>query len=146
MPAGNAPFFDKHFSPQLVLKRVVRLPSLDLAKTVDFALDAAKDTLPPLPDYFFTAQRREADAHLLQVQVKTENGVSSFYGQTTGNHYPHFASTLIIRPIVTSEWPYLICWTDDVVSAPGYAIMAWQASTSSYHDLVQSLECVERRS
>jgi hypothetical protein len=65
---------------QLIVKRVVQLPSLvqDSEKTVDFALDAAKDTLPPLLDYLFTAQRREADVDHLQVQVKTEKGVNSF--------------------------------------------------------------------
>ena len=43
-------FYDKHFSPNLVVKKVVLLRSLvqDLARNVNEALDAASETLPPL--------------------------------------------------------------------------------------------------
>ncbi|KAF8808131.1 hypothetical protein BYT27DRAFT_7211721 [Phlegmacium glaucopus] len=118
-------FYDKHFSSDLVLKRVKRLPSLvtDLAKNVDTTLDGAinLNSLPPLDD-FITARQRAADIRSLSKVVTSEKAVADFYDKTTAKYCSRVASTLALHPTASfSQWDSLLSWTQSTVSS-GYAI------------------------
>lgn len=117
-------FYDKHFSKDLVLQRVERLPSLvpALANNVDTALHAASATLPP-PNGFITAQRRTEDLGNIDVRVGDEKAVADFYNQTTAKYCSPLASTLALHPTASfSQWTSLLFWTQSVRST-GYAII-----------------------
>jgi hypothetical protein len=117
-------FYDKHFSTDLVLKRVERLPSLvqDLASNVDKALSAASATLPPLKG-FITAEQRRFDLRRIEKEVTDEKGVANFYDKYTAKYCSDLASTLALHPAASfSEWDSLLIWTQSV-SSSGYAIM-----------------------
>ena len=105
-------FFDQHFSPQLVLKRVVPLRSLvqDLANTVDLALEEAKDTLPALSDEnFITTGVRKVLLKKTTSSMTKEITVATFYEKTTGLFCPYVASTLALHPTASfSEWESLL--------------------------------------
>jgi hypothetical protein len=119
-------FYDKHFSPDLVLQRVERLPSLvrALANNVDVALHATSGSLPPLDDDgFITAQRRRTDFLNYDVRAKNKKAVADFYNQTTAKYCSPLASTLALHPTASfSQWTSLLSWTQSVDSS-GYAIM-----------------------
>jgi hypothetical protein len=117
-------FYYKHFSTNLVLKRVERLPSLvqDLASNVDKALSAASATLPPLKG-FITAEQRRFDLRRIEKEVTDEKGVANFYDKYTAKYCSDLASTLALHPAASfSEWDSLLIWTQSV-SSSGYAIM-----------------------
>ncbi|KIL59039.1 hypothetical protein M378DRAFT_15140 [Amanita muscaria Koide BX008] len=82
LPRPSA-FYNQHFSSNLVLERIGRLPSLvqDLASNVDTALQAALNTLPPLND-FITAQQRARDVRNFDTNVTDEKEVANIYNQT----------------------------------------------------------------
>lgn len=106
-------FFNKHLSSKLVLKRVVRLPSLvqDLAKNVDKALNAASNTLPPL-DCFVTAVGRARDSDVIEEVVTDEKGVANFYEITTAKYCSPLASMIALHPSSSSSgWRNLLIWT-----------------------------------
>jgi hypothetical protein len=88
-------FYDKHFSDNLVLRQVIRLPTLieDLAKNVDVAYHAASETLPPLKG-FITAELLDIDLGNLDAVVTDEEGVADMYHQTTARYCSPLASTL----------------------------------------------------
>ncbi|SRR6266576_5247548 len=82
-------FYDKHFFPNLVVKKVVPLPSLvqDLATNVDNALYTALETLPPLSPGFITAERREYRMQNYSSNVVTDEGaVAIFYDRYTAEY------------------------------------------------------------
>jgi hypothetical protein len=117
-------FYDTHFSQNLVLQQVERLPSLvpALASNVDTALHAASGTLPP-PNGFITAQRRTEDLGNLDVIVEDEKAVAEFYNQTTARYCSPLASTLALHPTASfSQWTSLLFWTQ-LVRSSGYASM-----------------------
>ena len=131
LPPGEKPststrlpaFYDKHFSDDLILRRVKRLPSLvqDLAKNVDDATLAALDTLPPVDD-FITAKHRKRDVANLRSVVTDEKGVADFYDKTTARFCTPVASTLALHPKASfSEWRSLLVWSQSGNTA-GYAI------------------------
>ncbi|KAM6503004.1 hypothetical protein JOM56_002981 [Amanita muscaria] len=109
-------FFDMHLSSKLVLKRVVRLPSLvqDLAKNADKALNAASNTLPPLGG-FVTAVERARDRYVIEEVVTDEKGVVNFYEKTTAKYCSPLASKLALHPSSSSSgWRSLLNWTPSV--------------------------------
>lgn len=106
-------FYDKHFTQNLVLKRVERFPSLvqDLERNVNKSLDAASKTLPPLPG-FPNAQEREDHTNNLDDQVEDEKAISALYQQTTAHFCLGVASTLALHPTASfSRWNSLLSWT-----------------------------------
>ena len=106
-------FYDKHFSSNLALKRIERLPSLvqDLASNVDAALQAALKTLPAL-DGFITARQRKFDIQNLDEVVTDGQGVADFYHVTTARFCSPLASTLALHPTASfSRWRSLLLWT-----------------------------------
>ncbi|KIL70169.1 hypothetical protein M378DRAFT_7084 [Amanita muscaria Koide BX008] len=106
-------FYDKHFSSNLILENIDRLPSLvqDLARNVDTALQAASNTLPPL-DGFITVQQRAAVRRSLPTKVTSEAGVVEIYLQTTARYCMPLASTLALHPTASfSQWSSLLFWT-----------------------------------
>ncbi|KAF8351680.1 hypothetical protein F5887DRAFT_1069354 [Amanita rubescens] len=117
-------FYDKHFSSDLVLKKVVRLPSLvqDLAGNVDKVLGALDlETLPPLGG-FITAKHRASDRlGLSRVVADEASAVVEFYGRTTARYCPYVASTLALHPSFP-QWGSLLYWTCSAPS-PDYANM-----------------------
>ncbi|KAM6500022.1 hypothetical protein JOM56_003036 [Amanita muscaria] len=120
-------FFDMHLSRKLILKRVVRLPSLvqDLAKNADKALNAASNTLPPL-DGFVTAVERAIDLDTIEEVVTDEKGVVMFYEKTTAKYCSPLASKLALHPSSSSSrWRSLLKWTPSVPFSD-YAIMDGQ--------------------
>ncbi|KIL63789.1 hypothetical protein M378DRAFT_163974 [Amanita muscaria Koide BX008] len=109
-------FFDLHLSSKLVLKRVVRLPSLvqDLAKNADKALNAVSNTLPPL-DGFVTAVERARDRYVIEEVVTDEQGVVNFYEKTTAKYCSPLASKLALHPSSSSSgWRSLVNWAPSV--------------------------------
>ena len=97
-------FYDKHFSPDLVVKNVVPLPSLvqDLAKNVDKALDAALGTLPPVNFLdFITVQQRAGDIYRIPRTVTNKKAVGDFYLQTTARYcqWSSVTSMLALHPV-----------------------------------------------
>jgi hypothetical protein len=116
-------FYDKHFTEDLVLKSVKRLPSLveDLARNVDTVLGALT-TLPPL-DGLITARQREDDLMSMDEFVPDEKAVTNYYQQTTAKYCSQVASTLSLCPTAQfSRWRSLLSWTQSGPSS-GYAIM-----------------------
>ncbi len=114
-------FYDKHFSPNLVVKKVVPLPSLvqDLATNVDSALYTALETLPP--PGFITAEQREHRTRNYSSNVVTdENAVANFYDKSTAEYCTYLASMLALHPSAP-RWTSLLRWTQSPV--PAYAIM-----------------------
>ncbi|KIL58786.1 hypothetical protein M378DRAFT_132107 [Amanita muscaria Koide BX008] len=110
-------FYDKHFSSNLILEKIERLPSLvqDLARNVDTALEAASNTLPPL-NGFITAEMREVDMENLATRVTDERGVVEAYRQTTARYCSPLASTLALHPTASfSKWRSLVYWTQSAV-------------------------------
>ena len=117
-------FYDKHFSSNLVVKKVVRLPSLvqDLARNVDKVLGALA-TLPPLGT-FITAELREFGVERSRRVMKNEKAVVEFYGRTTADYCLFVASTLALHPS-SPRWGSLLTWTQSAPSED-YAIMDGQ--------------------
>jgi len=94
-------FYGKHFSSDLVVKKVVRLPSLvrDLAGNVDRVLDAL-ETIPPLEGFFkFRAEQRE-----------DSNDAGFIKGCATAKYCSRVASTLALHPSFP-QWRSLLFWT-----------------------------------
>ncbi|KAK2463017.1 hypothetical protein APHAL10511_004974, partial [Amanita phalloides] len=117
-------FYDRHLSDNLVLKRVVRFPSLvtQLATNVDDALAAASKTLPQTLGYFVTADERKLNKERLNTSVEDEKEVANFYDRTTGTYCACVASALALHPTASfSEWRSLLLWTQSPRFS-GYAI------------------------
>ena len=123
--ARPSAFYDKHFSSDLVVKRVVPLPSLvqDLARNVDATLKDALGTLPPM-EGFFTAEQRKYSMEDLSKEVENERAVADFYGNTTAKYCSRLASTLALHPSFP-RWRTLLHWTQSGPSS-SYAIMDGQ--------------------
>jgi hypothetical protein len=120
-------FYDKDFSPDLVVKKVVPLPSLvqDLAKNVDKALDAALGALPPVNFVdFITAQQRAGDMYRIPRTVTNEKAVGDFYDKTTARYCSSVASMLALHPSFP-RWRSLLYWTQSPAPS-GDAIMDGQ--------------------
>lgn len=102
--------YDKHISPDFVVKKVVRLPSLiqDLAENVDEVFEALK-TLPPL-EGFITAKQRADDIWHVDNVVTNEKAVADYYHQTTAKYCSFVASTLALHPSFP-RWRTLLSWT-----------------------------------
>ena len=118
------PFYDKHFSKDLVLRHVKRLPSLvhDLARNVDSALLAASKSLPP-PVHEITADHREFIIEEMPKVVRNKQGVAEYYQQTTAQFCARVASTLALHPQAsTSRWRSLLVWSQSNRSSH-YVIM-----------------------
>jgi len=106
-------FFDGHFSGDLILRQVKRLPSLvpDLANNVDRTLRAAEATLPCTWDLLTAAQRKRP----LDNVAKDEKAVIKAYMKTTPTFCEPVASTLTLHPKAsTSGWSSLISWSTSV--------------------------------
>jgi hypothetical protein len=88
-------FYDKHFSPKCVLKKVERLPSLvqDLTQNVDKALHDASPTLPPLAPAFIRAELRDVQTEEGDRVANNEKAVANFYDKYT-EYFLSVASTL----------------------------------------------------
>ncbi|KAF8346672.1 hypothetical protein F5887DRAFT_882970 [Amanita rubescens] len=115
-------FFDRHFSPELKLLRVERLPSLarDIAAIVDETI------LNSFNDGFqFPPSGKLPSAEILDFSVLNmdwdmadEKAVASFYDKTTATFCAPVASTLALR---LSDWNTLLVWTQSA-NVSGYAI------------------------
>jgi len=134
-------YFDKHLSDDLILKRVVHVPSLvrNLAEIVDLALEKAKPSLPPSTKHFITAEQRDDIVGRRGTQVRSEKGVATFFERTTAEFCPPVASTLLLHPGAVPPWQSLIQYTSDV-SSSGYAI-----NDGEHAFIPQSLETIAGR-
>ncbi|KAK2467449.1 hypothetical protein APHAL10511_000304 [Amanita phalloides] len=138
----NPSFYHQHLSDDLVLKRVVRFPSLvnQLATNVDNALAAASNTLPQALGYFITANQRNIDRRRLGRTVRDENDVANFYDKTTGTYCAYVASTLALHPTASfSEWDGLLRWTQSLPSST-YAIVDGMLCFEPEDDGVENAE------
>ena len=115
-------FYDKHFSQDVKLLCVKRLPSLarDIASNVDKTIvDYINDGIRfPPSDILCSAQRLAYLSTNVDQRVVDEMGVSSFYDKTTGTFCAPVASTLALR---SSDWRSLLQWTQSS-KISGYAI------------------------
>ena len=146
-------FFDLHFSDRLILKHVVRLPSLvqSIARTVDTALDATKNALPELSGILRIEVIRQL-AGFQECHVRNEKGVSHLYSHTTAVFCPIVASTLALHP-TAPRWMPLIRWTEALSSSRHAIVDAeltfFQADTSKggkqREEIIQSMESGRRR-
>jgi hypothetical protein len=117
-------FYDKHFTPLLVLWSVKCLPSLvkDLAANVDRTLHAASETLPTTTKHFTIAEAKEYRLWNVEKTITDEKGVANFY-DITASFCTLLASTLALHPKASnSEWKSLLVWTQSI-SSSGYAII-----------------------
>ena len=94
-------FFDRHFSQDLKLLHVKRLPSLahDVAAVVDTAIiDYTKSgvQLPPA-DTLLSAKQYDGLRLSLELRMVDEMAVAEFYGKTTAQYCVRAASTLAFR-------------------------------------------------
>ena len=115
-------FFDKHFSEELKLLRMKRLPSLahDIAAIVDktimdFFNDGVK--FPP-SDTLLSARQLNSIVRCLGRDKTDEKALASFYDKTTALFCAPVASTLALR---FSDWDTLLMWTQSA-NVYGYAI------------------------
>ena len=115
-------FFDKHFSKELKLLRVKRLPSLahDIAAVVDKTImDSFNDDVQfPPTDTLLSAQQRNSAVRSIDRDMTDEKAVASFYDKTTSTFCAPVASTLALR---LSDWDSLLVWTQSA-NVSGYAI------------------------
>ncbi len=104
-------FYGKHFSSDLVVKKVVRLPSLvrDLAGNVDRVLDAL-ETIPPLEGFFkFRAEQREDsnDAGFIKGCGKRESSCRVLQ--------PHHRQILLARGFNARSAPFISSMAQSLV-------------------------------
>lgn len=113
-------YFDRHFSPNLILEHVKPLTSLvsDLEQNVDRALSAASATLSRAWNVL-TAEARKSFVFSHSDIVRDENDVASVYERTTPWFCAPVASALGLHP-KASQWQTLLGWTRSFNSA-GYA-------------------------
>ena len=115
-------FFDKHFSEELKLLRVTRLPSLayDIAAIVDKTImDFFNDNVQfPPSGILLSVQQRDYVVRSISRDVADEKAVARFYERTTATFCAPVASTLALR---VSDWASLLVWTQSA-NVSGYAI------------------------
>jgi hypothetical protein len=112
-------FFDKHFSNELKLLRVERLPSLvhDITAIVDKTIiDSFNDGVQFPPSHkLYSAEDIDRAVENLDKDMADEKAVASFYDKTTPTFCAPVASILALRI------PGLLMWTQQA-NVSGYAI------------------------
>lgn len=112
-------FFDKHFSKELKLLRVERLPSLvhDIAAVVDKTLiDSFNDGIHFPPSHkMYSAEDIYRALENLDMDMADEKAVACFYDKTTATFCAPVASALALGI------PGLLMWTQSA-NVTGYAI------------------------
>ncbi|KIL60282.1 hypothetical protein M378DRAFT_14258 [Amanita muscaria Koide BX008] len=115
-------FFDKHFTKELKLLHVKRLPSLahDIATLVDKTIiDSFNDGVQfPPSDALLSARQLNSIVRNVGRDKTDEKAVASFYDKTTALFCAPIASTLALR---LSDWDTLLMWTQSA-NVYGYAI------------------------
>ncbi|KAF8348709.1 hypothetical protein F5887DRAFT_1249742 [Amanita rubescens] len=115
-------FFDKHFTKELKLLHVKRLPSLahDIATIVDKTImDSFNDGVQfPPSDTLLSARQLNSIVRNIGRDKTDEKALASFYDKTTALFCAPIASTLALR---LSDWDTLLMWTQSA-NAYGYAI------------------------
>jgi hypothetical protein len=114
-------FFDKHFSKELKLLRVKRLPSLvhDIAAIVDKTIiDSFNGVQFPPTGILSSAEQLDFAVGNIDRDMADEEAVASFYDKTTATFCAPVASTLALR---LSYWNSLLVWTQSP-NVSGYAI------------------------
>ena len=105
-------FYDRHFSQDLKLLHVKRLPSLarDIAANVDKTItDYINHGIQFPPSHLlYSAERMEFVVINNGLLMTDEKAVASFYEKTTASFCVPVASTLALR---TSNWFSLLLWT-----------------------------------
>jgi hypothetical protein len=103
--------YDTHLHKSLILKRIVRLPSLltDLENVVDKAVDAARPFLPrtkKTSEFPHPWTRKQAVDNLV-TSLHDEEGVANFYMNTTAKFCAPVASMLGLQH---AEWISSLIW------------------------------------
>lgn len=113
-------FFNKHFSENHILLRVVQLPNLtdDLLENVVNVLDSVIGILPLRSRGFPLADQLESERAFIDDVVYHERGVASFYDKYTARYARNVASTLALTP-KARDWGGLLNWTIDNAATYG---------------------------
>ena len=114
-------FFDRHFSQDLKLLHVKRLPSLahDVAAVVDTAIiDYTRSGVQlPLAEELLSARLHNASVRSLELTMVDEMAVADFYHKTTAQRCVRAASTLAFRLL---DWDSVLVWSWSL-NVTGYA-------------------------
>jgi len=144
-PTTRGPsFYDRHFSDDLILQHVKRLPSLvpDLASNVDHTLRAASATLPRtwnLP----TAGQRDHALRFVDNVAEDEKAVVEAYMKTVPTFCEPVASTLALHPKASaSGWSNLLTWSTSVRPS-GYAIADGQLRIKFRRDIEEAARVLD---
>jgi hypothetical protein len=109
--AREAAFYDKHFAPDIICKRIVHLTSLQnkVAAVVDKRLLSYDNgIMPPPRSGIISTKLRDNEVEDTENVMKDEMSVVEFYSKTTTRYCVRVASTLALHP---EMWSSLLNWS-----------------------------------